>query len=111
MSIRLTLQLRIDSVANKREHWGARARRAKTHRQTAFYGMSQHRRPELPVTIKLTRIAPRALDGDNLQSSFKAVRDGIADWMKVDDGNAGITWLYEQERGKPREYDARVEVA
>ena len=64
----------------------------------------------LPVTVVLTRVAPRRLDGDNLQSGFKAVRDGVADWLGVDDGNGLIDWQYVQRSGRPSEYAVEIEV-
>jgi len=61
--------------------------------------------------ITLTRIAPRRLDpGDNLNSSMKAVRDGIADALGIDDGDARLTWKYAQRKGNPKEYAVEVEV-
>jgi hypothetical protein len=71
-------------------------------------------RPAIPesgaVAITLTRIAPRVLDTDNLASGLKAVRDGVADALGVNDGSSRLTWRYAQERGKPREYAVRVEI-
>lgn len=104
------LPLRIESTANLREHWTARARRASTHRITARVQlMAAHRnKPDLPVTIALTRIAPRQLDGDNLQSAFKATRDGVADWLGRPDNHPSLTWVYAQRKGKPGQYAAEV---
>ena len=62
------------------------------------------------VAITLTRIAPRVLDTDNLASAMKAVRDGVADALGVDDGSSRLTWRYAQEKGKTREYAVRVEI-
>jgi hypothetical protein len=50
------------------------------------------------------------LDGDNLQSGFKAVRDGVADWLGVDDGNGLVDWQYVQRSGKAGEYAVEIEV-
>lgn len=102
------LPIRIQSTANLRECWQAKARRAKTQRMTAFMAMHGTERPALPVTITLTRIGAKALDSDNLAAGFKAVRDGVADWLGIDDGSPLVTWRYEQRRGKPREYAAEV---
>lgn len=112
------LPIRIESEANLREHWSVKARRAKAQRATTHFIL----RPSLScefallakggtLTVTLTRIAPRKLDGDNLQRGFKAVRDQIAACLGVDDGSEAVTWLYAQEKGKPREYAARVTVA
>lgn len=100
------LPLRIESVANKREHWSARARRTKMHRLAAL-AVPPH---PLPCVVTLIRVAPRALDTDNLASGFKALRDGIADRLGVADNDPRVTWRYEQTRGKSKEYAARVSI-
>jgi hypothetical protein len=51
--------------------------------------------------VTITRIAPRELDSDNLASCAKGIRDGVADALRVDDGDERIRWTYKQERGKP----------
>ena len=106
MSFRADLPLRIVSVANRREHWGAKARRAKKHRGDAYLAMCQHPVPALPCRVTLTRIGPQALDDDNLRSAFKAVRDGIADRLGVPDNDPRVIWCYGQEHG--RQYAAQV---
>ena len=104
------LGIRIESEANGREHWRAKAKRTKEHRKAAYWAMWDASpigfddRP--PMTITLTRIAPRTLDSDNLAGGFKAARDGVADWLGIDDGDERLTWLYAQRKGKPGEYDA-----
>jgi len=107
------LPIRTWSEANLRIHWGKRARRAKKQRQAARL-LVRAARPALSetgaVAITLTRIAPRALDTDNLASGLKAVRDGVADALRLDDGSSRLTWRYAQEKGKPREYAVRVEI-
>jgi hypothetical protein len=97
---------------NQREHWRKRAERARLHRQSARFGMEQTKqRPALPCVITLIRVAPRPLDGDNNQGSLKSVRDGVADWLRIDDGSDLVTWKYEQRRGKPKQYTVIVEVS
>ncbi len=107
------IPVRTWSEANQRGHWGKRARRAKKQREAAGL-LVRTARCALPnsgdVTIMLTRIAPRALDTDNLASGLKAVRDGVADALGVDDGSARIEWRYSQERRKPGEYAVLVEI-
>lgn len=100
------LPLRIESVANLREHWAAKAKRTKAHRMAAL-AIKPH---PLPCVVTLTRIAPRALDDDNLRSGFKGLRDGIADRLGIADNDPRIEWRYAQERGKPKEYAARVQI-
>lgn len=58
----------------------------------------------LPVIVTLTRVAPRSLDSDNLQSAFKSFRDGIADAHGVNDKDEKvIKFEYAQRKGKPGE--------
>lgn len=109
--IRVLLPIKVVSVANLREHWSKRAERAKTQRGTAHTVLrATGKPPALPVTVTMTRIGARTLDTDNLAGGCKAARDGIADWLGVDDANSGVTWLYAQTPGKPKEYGLLVEV-
>lgn len=119
-TIDVMLGLRLVSVANKREHWSARAKRAKKHRKTAYIlvlaelnklpASSKLNSKSEPKVVEITRIAPRSLDDDNLASSAKAVRDGIADALGIDDSDPKCKWVYEQAKGQPREYDARARI-
>lgn len=103
--------VRIESNANKREHWTKRAKRSKAHR-TATALMLQtcgRKPPELPVKVTLTRIAPRSLDTDNLAGGFKGLRDAVAEWLGADDKpGSGIEWAYAQCRGEPKTYTAQI---
>lgn len=100
------LPLKIESVANLREHWAKRARRAKAHREAAI-AVPKH---DLPCVVTLTRIAPRMLDDDNLRSGFKNLRDGVADRLGVKDNDPRVTWRYAQRSEKPKYYAAIVEI-
>ena len=42
--------------------------------------------------------------------SFKAVRDGVADWLGVDDGSSLVDWQYCQRSGGPKVYKVEIEV-
>ena len=112
--IEVEMDMKIVSVANMRLHWAAKARLTKIQRQKtrmALAAVAQSYGVEiLPVTVVLTRVAPRKLDGDNLQSGFKAVRDGVADWLGVDDGSSMIEWQYNQRSGGPKVYKVEIEV-
>lgn len=108
----VVLPLRLASEANMRGSWKPGWRRGKAQRATtALVLRASSCPPAPPVTVTLTRIAPRRMDGDNLQRACKAVRDGVADWLGIDDGSESITWRYGQEKGKPRQYGVRVEVS
>lgn len=103
------LPLKIESEANGREHWRKKAARVKSHRAVAQTILRvTAARPQPPCVITLTRIAPHTLDCDNLASGFKACRDGVADWLGIDDGDKRLTWQYAQRKGRPKQYAAEV---
>jgi hypothetical protein len=102
----LTVPVHLVSESNQREHWAQKHRRAQAQRLLVYYTLRQHGgpvRPALPCTITLIRIAPRALDADNLVACFKAVQDAVADWLagglyQGQDRQPGLTWRYGQRR-------------
>ena len=58
--------------------------------------------------IRMIRISPGKLDDDNLRGAFKAIRDGIAKFFGVDDGDVNRwQWEYDQEKGPSRKKDPR----
>ena len=112
----LTIPIRTESEMNLREHWRSRAARAKEQRMICDLALStaipKSQLPENSVmTVRLTRVAPRKLDGDNLQGSFKHIRDSIAAALGVDDRSERYAWVYGQEKGKPKEYSVRITIA
>ena len=60
------------------------------------------------LVITLTRLGPGMLDDDNLAAGFKAVRDGIAEALQVNDRHPTLRWVYAQERTERRVYGCRV---
>ena len=64
----------------------------------------------VPLVITITRVGPRELDTDNLAASAKHIRDGIADWLGINDRLKLLRWEYAQERGAPKEYGVKVRV-
>jgi hypothetical protein len=103
----ITIPLRLDSMLNLRLHHMSKHRKVKAQREAAIVVPCG---TPVPCTVLLTRIAPRELDGDNLQGAFKALRDGIAARLGVDDRDRRVTWLYDQERGQPKEYAVRITI-
>ena len=119
----ILLPVRTWSELNLRTHWRQRARRVAGQREAAQLlvraglactGGSPLRAGVRPrdqaLTVRLTRIAPRTLDSDNLAGALKAVRDGVADALGMDDGDSRFEWLYAQRPGRPREYAVLVEI-
>ena len=66
--------------------------------------------PAKRYRVLITRIAPRELDSDNLTSSAKHVRDGIADALAIDDRDKRVEWDVDYEKGAPHTYAARVRI-
>jgi hypothetical protein len=57
--------------------------------------------PSPPLTVTWIHVGPRMDEGDNLPRAFKAMRDGLAAWLGVDDGNECVEWRYSQRLGAP----------
>lgn len=77
---------------NARVHWGVRAKAVKSARKGAFLLLRQaHPLLTVPdghlVLIEFVFIPPdrRRYDDDNLVQRMKSARDGIADYLQVDD--------------------------
>ena len=104
------IYLRIPTVseANKREHWAAKAKRVKSQRSTAKFETQDLLMLKMPLSVTLTRVSPRPLDDDNLRGALKAVRDGIADRLGINDRDPRVAWLYSQRRGKKGEQAVEV---
>lgn len=104
--------LQTHSLNKHQKNWQARHRVTKALREGAHWAMKAHKRPALPCTVRLCRIAPSTgLDEhDNLPGSLKPVADGICDWLGVkSDRDPRITWaLPTQRRGA--EYGVEIVV-
>ena len=103
--------VRLESEANRRDHWAKKAARGKKQRAiVATHLRMAHIKRDDQYTVTITRIAPRELDTDNLAGSAKAVRDEIAMWLGVDDGPRGpVTWAYGQ-RAEGKLYGCEITV-
>jgi len=116
----ITFEIPIKTVseANSRSCWQARMRRTKKARAAArvicaseinrSYPFPGRFNYEAKRVITLTRIGKRRMDTDNLTGSMKAIRDGIADALEINDGDWRLEWSYAQEIGK--RYSVKVEI-
>lgn len=103
----IRVEIRTVPGMNAREHWRARARRVKAERQAVAWALvlaqrpDRAKRPELPCTVRLTRVAPSSgVDDDNLAGALKSVRDQVAEWLGVDDKRSDLVrYVYAQRRG------------
>lgn len=108
---KLWLPIRTVSEANQREHWAAKAKRAKGQRILVASLMRGNVWPDKPLAVTLRRICKDRrgiLDDDNLARSFKAVRDEVAKQIGRDDGDDSLKWIYEQKIGG--KYAVEIEV-
>ena len=98
------IPLKTISEANSNDHYRVKAKRKKMQREMARKAMLAYgitgKDITGPLVVKFVRIGKRTLDDDNLSSSFKAVRDGVADALGVDDGDERMRYHYGQRTGK-----------
>lgn len=105
---------------NDRRHWRAQKRDSDSEKlalRLAWMGAGRPTPPTLPVHVRFTRIAPRALDADNLRTAPKFIQDELcrciglarANGQARDEGDV-LRVHHHQECGKPREYAVRVEM-
>lgn len=115
MIFTIALPIKLVSEANAHEHWRKRQKRAQVQGQVTGLACRVPLRHALrdhgPLVVGITRVAPRALDSDNLQGSGKHVRDSVAACLGIDDKDPRVTWVVRQEKGKPKEYAVRIEVS
>lgn len=98
-------------------HWRGPAAKRKKQRQAAVAALIERSRVEpyevpFPVEIKLVRVAPsNGLDDDALPASLKAIRDGVTDWLGLEDDRTPlIRWTYDQYRGPQRYYAVEIHI-
>lgn len=112
LACEILMPAHIISESNRaRGHWALHHRRHKQHREAGalavrlMFGKVDRgcllRDP--PWLVTLTRVqAPRGrdLDDDNLAAAFKHFRDGVADGLRVDDGDKSkVRWRYGEAKG------------
>jgi len=109
--LRVELPLVTVSEANRRDKWAA-VERARAQRMVTLMAMRAAIFRDVYATahpglvVLMTRQAPRELDSDNLARALKAVRDGVAQALGVDDRDPRVVWVCDQRKGK-----AAVEIA
>lgn len=107
--MRFDVPIKVQSSANLREHWAAKAKRVKQQRTATAYRWPTWTAGPLLV-VRLTRCAPRSLDGDNLQGALKGIRDEVAAKLRIDDASPLVRWDYRQEKAAKGQESVRVEV-
>lgn len=115
--IAFDLPIRLKSRANDHtsNHWGKRSKT--TEKQHGYVKMILSRdrtylRTRLRLAglvVRMVRVAPLSLDDDNLAHAFKAIRDGIALELGINDRDERIAFVPDEERGRARQYAVRLE--
>lgn len=98
--ISVTIPGEAPSTPNLREHWAVKAKRMKAQRAAVARRMPAWSEGPLLI-VRLTRVAPRALDTDNLAAALKGHRDAVAARLRVDDASLLVRWEYHQAKGEP----------
>jgi hypothetical protein len=117
--IEVTIPLRTGRGLNDRMHHMVRAKKVRTERRTVHWYLKMaapffpaHLTGEQRVVVTLRRCGPtKGLDSDNICGAMKGCRDGVADWIGIDDGSERVAWNYEQERANAWGVLVRVEIA
>lgn len=102
--LKIEAPIKTVSEANRRDHWSVRNKRRAEQRREVYFAWKVavagcRRRLNAPYLIKLTRRGIKVLDSDNLASSFKGIRDQVAELLGIDDGDERISFEYAQETG------------
>lgn len=92
------IPIKAQSTSNLREHWAVRHKRTDAQKAATRRKCPEWKAGPL-LYVRLTRVAPRPLDDDNLRGALKSVRDAIATWLRVDDRTPLVGWLYGQAKG------------
>jgi hypothetical protein len=104
LTVRVPQLVGIGVNAARREHHFARARRVKRERADVALVLSQFQAPatafgpDARVVVTLTRCAPGKIDSDGAVHAMKGVRDEVARWMDMDDGDERIEWIVERKK-------------
>lgn len=100
----VTAPVDIRSESNLRQHHMVRHRRTKAQHEAVQWSLRGVKPPQdaSRIVVTITRVGARKLDDDNLVGGCKFVRDAIARWIGIDDGNRIYQWVYNQraQRGE-----------
>jgi len=117
-SITVRMPIKTVSEANSKLNWRASMKRHKSQKNaTVAFLWPKLAIIRLPCHIKMTRIAPRALDAeDNLPMAFKWIKDAICDMIKPGlkpgraDDDKRFSFEYAQRREGVKEYAIEIEI-
>jgi len=88
---------------NSREHYMARSRRVKKEHEIVGLALAagarsvRHRWRSVGRVV-ITRCSVGKPDSDQVVANCKGVRDAVAKFLGIDDGDPSITWVVEQKK-------------
>lgn len=98
--IEVSYQEHVISILNVPMSWKDKAKYLATTKYHAWMRLCEEAPnpfgKDKPVSVTITRHGLQIMDGDNFQGSMKGVRDGIARYLRRDDADPSITWIYHQ---------------
>ena len=107
-----TLPFRLVNASNAREFHLVRAKRAASERGVTKMAVKSRlgKASAERWTVTLTRLyKARPFDDDGAVSCQKAVRDGVADALGIDDRSDRVTWQYGQRKAPSYGVEIRLE--
>lgn len=111
----IRMPVKLVSESNTREHWRRKAERVAKQRETVglLYAVLAHNPfRALPHLVRITRIAPYPIDGDNCTGAAKHVRDEIAVCLGLaSDRDPRVEWRVDQRREGVRTYGVEIAFA
>jgi len=72
---------------NRHTHYLTQARHVRRARKAVREALAPFTPPPPPWRVALVRFGLRTLDDDNATASMKGVRDEVASWLRVNDGD------------------------
>jgi len=112
ITVEIHEELQTPNIASRdRLHWGDLAKIKRQHRGQVYEALFPYESPEPGGfwEVTLTRFGPRALDDDNLAFAFKSVRDEVAAFLKVNDGDREhIRFSYAQVPSHEKKYSITI---
>lgn len=114
MSFEITVPVLPKSLNESRyEHHMVRYRREGQEKflVSSMLNTSKIPKPPLPVKVTLVRCSSGVLDDDNATASMKHIRDVIAKWYGVDDGDPEkIQFIVTQEKVRRKSQGTKVRI-
>jgi hypothetical protein len=113
--VRAVLPMRTRTPNDRAPHAQVAGRRARATRETAWGLIRKHlglRPPLAPayaVTLVRLETTHEWMDDDNAVGALKQLRDELAAWLGVDDGDrARVRWAYDQRASRTDGVDVTV---